>query len=144
MKTDLKLVESIYDTCSMAIFSIEKLLEKLEDKQNKIIPTLKNIKKGYSRYQKDSEEILEIASITPKNLNLLIKMSTSFNMSLEIIHDNSDSSICEMLIKGIGMGVSEMEKELNEKCQLNEKTVAFTKQFINFQKDNIKCLKSHL
>ncbi len=144
MQEDLKLVESIYDACSMAIYSINKLSEKLEDKKNKILQTLKNIKKGYQRYQNDAKEVLNVANIQPKSINTFLKLSTSFNLSIEILHDNSDPAICDILIKGISMGVKEMEKELNSNCNLNKKTVIFTKQFIDFQKDNINSLKIHL
>ncbi len=144
MQEDLKLVESIYDTCSMAIYSIEKLQEKIENKKNKILQTIKNIKKGYQRYQKDAKEVLKIANIHPKSINTFIKLSTTFNLSIEILHDNSDSAISEILIKGINMGIKEMDKELNNYYHFHKKTVTFTEQFINFQKDNINSLKVHL
>ena len=63
----------------------------------------------------------------------------------EVLHDNSDASIADMLIKGISMGTIDMEKKIeNYKENVDKENLKLAKDFYQFQQENIEELKKHL
>lgn len=141
---DIELVKHIYKDCDMSISSLNKLEEKLENKDNKIKGTVSNIKKGYERYKELSLKIIKKDKSSKEENSIFDKMMANMGIAMEVKKDNSDASIADMLIKGILMGESDMEKVLNSYEKLDKKYEALAKDFINFQKDNIEELKKHL
>lgn len=59
MKDDLEIIKQIYKDADMSIASLTTLLTDLEDKDNKIKGTIKNIKEGYQRYKDMAQKILK-------------------------------------------------------------------------------------
>ena len=63
----------------------------------------------------------------------------------EVMMDNSDSSIADMLIKGITMGILDLEKMVeNKKESVDKETLKMAHRFIKFQKEKVEEVKKFL
>lgn len=144
MEERLKLEMHIYEDCDMSMYSIEKLLEDLESKDNKIKDALRDILKGYKRYHSLSLKILEKYEIKPKSSGVIPKMGVSMSIKKEVVTDNSDSSIAKMMIEGIAMGKDDIDKAIKEEINALEDSIELAKDFYKFQDECITGLKKFL
>lgn len=145
MNENNELLEYIYQNSEMAKFTLEKLLNELKGKDNKIIKDVEDVLKKYEIYYKSLKKELKKESIKPKDSSLLSKMGASMEIKKEVISDNSDASIADMLIKGMSMGVLDIEKKLSQYDEIaNKKTIKLAKEFLKFQQESITQLKKYL
>ncbi len=145
MNENLELVEYIYKDAGMASYTLTKLLEEINGKDNKIKGCIEDILKGYERYIKEAEEILTEANVELKQESMMAKMASSMGIKKEVISDNSDASLADMLIKGISMGTLDMEKKIKSyKEDADKKYLKLAKDFYKFQQDNLEALKKFL
>lgn len=142
---ELELYKHIYQDSEMGIFTLTKLLEELKEKDNKIKNDVEEILKGYERYFEEVKAILDDQDISIEENSLMAKMGASMGIKKEVKDDNSDSSIADMLIKGVSMGTIDMEKKINDyKDEVDKKELKFAKDFLEFQQDVITGLKKFL
>ena len=144
MKDDLEIIKQIYKDADMSIASLTTLLTDLEDKDNKIKGTIKNIKEGYQRYKDMAQKILKKEKVELESNSFMTKMMANMGIKKEVKSDNSDASIADMLIKGILMGETDIDKKLKSFEKIDKKVEKMATDFIEFQEDNIKALKEHL
>ena len=144
MKDDLEIIKQIYKDADMSIASLTTLLTDLEDKDNKIRGTIKNIKEGYQRYKDMAQKILKKEKVELESNSFMTKMMANMGIKKEVKSDNSDASIADMLIKGILMGETDIDKKLKSFEKIDKKVEKMATDFKEFQEDNIKALKEHL
>lgn len=143
MNENNELLEYIYQDSEMAKYSIEKLINELKGKDNKIIKTLEDILKKYEEYYKSIKKQLKGVKVKP--IGMMAKMGSSLGIKKEVISDNSDASIADMLIKGISMGTLDMEKKISQYDEIaDKKTIKLAKEFLEFQNETINSLKKYL
>ncbi len=143
MNENNELLEYIYQDSEMAKYSIEKLINELKDKDNKIIKTLEDILKKYEEYYKSIKK--QLKGVKAKPIGMMAKMGSSLGIKKEVISDNSDASIADMLIKGISMGTLDMEKKISQYDEIaDKKTIKMAKEFLEFQNETINSLKKYL
>ena len=143
MNENNELLEYIYQDSEMAKYSIEKLINELKGKDNKIIKTLEDILKKYEEYYKSIKK--QLKGIKAKPIGMMAKMGSSLGIKKEVISDNSDASIADMLIKGISMGILDMEKKISQYDEIaDKKTIKLAKEFLEFQNETINSLKKYL
>ena len=143
MNENNELLEYIYQDSEMAKYSIEKLINELKGKDNKIIKTLEDILKKYEEYYKSIKK--QLKGVKAKPIGMMAKMGSSLGIKKEVISDNSDASIADMLIKGISMGTLDMEKKISQYDEIaDKKTIKLTKEFLEFQNETINSLKKYL
>jgi len=144
MQAKEELLKAIYKDSSMSVYSLTQLLKELEDKDNKITTTITHIKEGYERYLKETEKLAKKYKIKLIEETMMAKMGAKMGIKEEIKKDNSDARIADMLIKGIAMGSLDIEKKMknfkSEEKEINE----WTKEFYQFQQDNLEHLKRYL
>lgn len=140
-----ELLKHIYKDASMGTYTIDKLIGDLKDKDNKIKKFLEEILKEYKEYENKTKELLkEYDESLPKE-SLMARMMSSMGIKKEVKSDNSDSSIADMLIKGISMGSIEMEKKINAyEDEVDKEEYKLAKSFLKFQQDIIEKLKAYL
>ena len=140
-----ELLKHIYKDASMGTYTVDKLINDLKDKDNKIKKYLEEILKEYQKFENKSKELLkEYDESLPKE-SIMAKMMSSMGIKKEVKSDNSDSSIADMLIKGISMGSIEMEKKLNcYQDEIDKEEYKLAKSFLKFQQDVIEKLKYYL
>lgn len=145
MKENIEVINLVYKDSDMSIKSLTELLESLEDKQNKIKDTVSHILKGYERYYDKSLKLLNDYDKEGKKENILKEMMAKMGVDKEVKKDNSDANIAQMLIKGIDMGVSDINSKLKKaKDNIDKEVMDLANDFLDFQKDNIASLKKHM
>lgn len=145
MKEEFELVEHIHKDASMAVYTLEKLLKNLQERDNKIKGFVEEILQKYEEYVKVSKEELEKNNIVPTEEGIIAKMMSSMGISKEVKEDNSDASIADMLIKGISMGSIEMEKKIKDyDKEVDKNYLKLAKDFLKFQEKTISELKKYL
>lgn len=145
MNENNELLEYIYQNSEMGKYTIEKMINELKGKDNKIIKDAEDILKKYEIFYKDLKKQLKKENVKPKDSSLLSKMGASMGIKKEIISDNSDASIADMLIKGMSMGILDIEKKLSQYDEIaNKKSIKLAKDFLKFQQESITELKKYL
>ena len=69
---ELTLYKHIYKDCEMSIFSLDTLLDDLQNKDNKIKKVVEEIREGYGRYFDEVKEAL--SDDLPKKSSMVTKM----------------------------------------------------------------------
>lgn len=142
---ELKLVHKIYKDSDMSVSTLNTLIEELDGKNNEMIDTVKHIKKGYERYKKKASNILNQEKVGLDKIGVVTKIMAEQGVTRKVKYKHNDSSIASMLIKGIHMGVVDIDHELEQLDEkADKKSIELARDFIIFQKDNIKALKLYL
>lgn len=145
MQEKFEILEHVHNDSAMAIHSIEKLIEKLKDKDNKIKGYIEDILEKYKEFEEKSRDILEENDKEIAEPSFMVKMGSSMGISKEVDLDNSDSAIADLLIEGISMGSIEMEKKLKQyEKDLDKEHKKLAKDFLKFQEKTIDELKKYL
>lgn len=145
MKENNELLEHIYQDAEMAYYTLEKLEDFLKEKDNKIKGLIEEIKEEYQEFMQQAESRLEKdkQEIIPEDM--MTKWMAKMGIKKEAKSDNSDSSIADLLIKGISMGSINMEKKIKDyEKTCNKEDLKLAKKFLEFQEDTIEELKEYL
>lgn len=145
MDENIELLKHIYEDAEMAAFTLTQTLEDLKHKDNKIKDGVEDVLKGYERYKEEAGRSLETRGEEPKETGSMSKMGASMGIKKEIKADNSDSSVADMLIKGISMGSIDMEKKISAyEKSVDKEILEFAKDFKKFQEENMEVFKKYL
>ncbi len=145
MKEKNELLLHVYKDCDMSVTTLTELLDDLKEKDNKIKGVVEDLLKEYQSFLNRSKECLEKENIPLETEGIMTKMMANMGVSKEVKHDNSDSSIADLLIKGISMGSIDMEKKLEDyKKEVEKGDLKFAKEFLKFQQKAIDKLKKFL
>lgn len=144
MKENNEFLEYIYKCANMGYESTTNLIRALENKDNKLKKAVDDELKEYEKIVKDCKKLLKSSKIEPKNNNIMTKMCSYLGINMEVIKDNSDSSIAQMLIEGLNMGKIEMEKKLDKYKNCDKKIIKLAKELYEFQGNSIEKLKEYL
>ena len=118
---NIELYKHIIKDCDMGIFTIEKLLEGLKEKDNKIKNSVEDILKNYEKFYNLTKKSLQKAKASLVENGMMSKMGASMGIKKEVQSDNSDASIAKMLIEGISMGSLDMEQKINDYKEIFDK-----------------------
>ena len=145
MKEKNELLLHIYKDAEMGEYTISKLIDDLKKKDNKIKRVLEDILKEYKSFKLKAKELLKKENAEIKENNMFAKMMAKMGINNEVNHDNSDSSIADMMIKGISMGSIEMTKKIKEyEKDVSKENLNFAKNFLKFQEKTIEIFKDYL
>ena len=145
MKEKNELLLHVYKDCDMSVTTLTELLDDLKEKDNKIKGVVEDLLKEYQSSFNRSKECLEKENIPLETEGIMTKMMANMGVSKEVKRDNSDSSIADLLIKGISMGSIDMEKKLEDyKKEVEKGDLKVAKEFLKFQQKAIDKLKKFL
>lgn len=145
MEEKFELLEQVHHDSSIAAYTIEKLLDKLKDKDNKIKAYAEEILKEYQQFEEEARVLLKAGNKEPSDPSLMSKMGSSMGISKEVNDDNSDSAMADMLIQGISMGSIEIEKKLKEyEKDIDKEHKKLARKYLKFQEKTIENLKEYL
>lgn len=145
MDENIELLEYIYKDSDMSVITLEKLLQELNDKDNKIKKKTEEILKSYEDFLSKSKKLLNKFDSPLEENSYIAKMGAKMGIKKEVKSDNSDAAIADMLIKGISMGSIDIEKRItNYKEVVNKKYLDFASEFLKFQQKTIEELKAFL
>jgi len=145
MNENFELLEYIYKDANMGCESMTTLIKSIHGRDNKIKNVVEDILKSYEKFLLESKKLLEKNKIELKEENPMAKMNAWMGVKMEVMKDNSDSSIAGMLIQGLTMGTINMEKRIEDyKENTNKDILKLAKDFHKFQADAINDLKKYL
>lgn len=145
MNKNNELLEYIYQTAEMGVFSTTKLIEDINGKENKIKKVIEGILKGYENFLKDSKKMLEKKKTEIKENSTFSKMGASMGIKKEVKEDNSDAAIAHMMIEGLTMGTVDISSKIkNYEGDADKDILALAKKFLKFQEESIEFLKKYL
>lgn len=145
MKEKNELILHIYQDAEMACFTIDKLINDLKEKDNKIKKTVEDVLHEYQDWKQKSKKLLQKGNAEISENPLIAKFMAGSSIRKEVSNDNSDSAIADMLIKGIVMGSIDMEKKISAyKEEVNTEDLNMAKDFLKFQEKTIEKLKQYL
>ena len=145
MNENNELLMHIYETVYMGVESTKDLLNALKKRDNKIKGIIEEELKEYEKYLKECEKILNKKDIEVKKPSIIARISSNIGIMMETMKDNSDSAIASMLSEGFIMGINEMNGKINTyKKYCDSKIIKIAKNVLDFQKDEIKKLKTFI
>lgn len=129
----------------MGVFTLNKLIDKINKKENKIKKLVEEQIKEYEKYLKESKKLLKNNDGEIKGKSIMSKLSAAMGINMEVMNDNSDASIAHMLTQGITMGIVDITTKIdNYKKIADNKIVELAKEYLIFQEEQIKKLKLYL
>ena len=145
MKEEFELLKHIQQDARMGSYTCSKLLETIKEKDNKIKGFVEEILKEYQTYEEEAVEKLKENNIKIEDISMMNKMMSTMGIKKEVKNDNSDSSIADMLIEGISMGTTKIEKKIKDyKKEVDKTELKLAKDFLKFQEKTIEELKKYL
>ena len=112
MNQNLELVEYLYKNSEMGVYTLTKLLEELNGKENKIKKLVEEELKEYEKFYKESKKIITKHKLEPDGNSIMAKMGSDMGIKKVVKKDNSDSSIAHMIIEGVTMGLVDIETKI--------------------------------
>ena len=115
MKEDINALDELNKGALMGAYSINYILEKVEDK--KLVKILEGQLKSYKKISNRIEEIYPKYDKegAPHKVNTMEKMMTYWGIEMKTMKEETTSKIAELLIKGTNMGIIEGRRKLNNK-----------------------------
>lgn len=145
MKENNELILHIYQDAEMACFTLDKLINDIKEKDNKIKSMVENILQEYQVWKQKTKKLLEKENAEISENPMIAKIMAGTSIKKEVKSDNSDSAIADMLIKGISMGSIDMEKKISAyQGDVNKEDLDMAKEFLKFQEKTIEHLKQYL
>lgn len=145
MDENLEMLEYIVKNSEMGVYSSNKLIKMLSDKENKIRKVVEGILKGYENYYKESKKLIKKYTDEIKENGMMTKMSSSMMMKMDVAKDNSDANIAHILTQGLTMGVVDITSKIDRfKGDCDKKILDMAKDYLKFQKESIDFLKDYL
>ena len=136
-------LNTIYKNAETGISSIESLNKHVEDEKLKSVilaqyeDYMKFCAKLSSHITKDGE--------TPKKNNVFTKANMWSSINMSAFMDDSSSHIADMMIKGSNMGITNLNKELNQhSAELDDEPRALAHELLSIEEKNIEQLKPFL
>lgn len=145
MEEKNELLEHIYKDAYMASYSLQKLLDEIKNKDNKIKGDVEDILQKYQEFKEEVEELLKGNGEEVNDPNFFAKMGSTMGIIKEVKTDNSDSSIADMVIQGVSMGSIETEKKLKAyEKDIEKEYKDLAERFLKFQQKSVDKLKKYL
>lgn len=145
MNENLELVEYVYKNSEMGVHSLTKLLDELNDKENKIKKLIEEQLKEQEKFQKESEKLIKKHKLDAKDSGFMAKMMSDMGIKKEVDSDNSDAAIAHMVIEGLTMGLVDIETKINNyKDSVDKDILNLAKNYKSALEKEIKDLKEYL
>lgn len=145
MDENVELLEYIYQNAEMGVYTLTKLLENLNGKENKIIKVAEKELKEFENYYKDSKKLLAKNGFEKKDNSMMSKMGASMGIKMETRKDNSDAAIAHMLIQGITMGTLDISTKIkNYKNVADKSNIKLAEDYLKTLECQIEELKKYL
>lgn len=147
-QTTAHLAEHIYKNAKMGADAISEMLPKIKDGEEKkgVIKELTRQYEEYERIASESEMVLISMDITPKEENMIVKISAKAGIMMNTLTDSTTSHIAEMVIEGLSMGIVDTTKRIREakKNGCDESVLKIGHELISFQEKSVDEMKKFL
>ena len=145
MNENNKLLMYIYKNADMGVKSTTKLINLLNNSDNKIKKVVENELKEYERFLKAAKNLLKKHQVTPKGTSIIANITSSIALDMEFMKDNSDSKIADLLIRGFTMGNIDIDRQIERYKKVVDKSILkLAKELKQFGETNIELLQPYL
>ena len=141
---DKTMLDAMYKNVKMGADSIIDILDKAKDK-----PFREELTAQIERYEEYASKIGKMIcddGNTPKEENLMAKMSAKVGMAMNTMTDSSTSHLAQMVIEGATMGTTELTRLIREHENTNcsESTLKLARDVVKFEEATIETMKKFL
>ena len=141
---DKTMLDAMYKNVKMGADSIIDILDKAKDK-----PFREELTAQIERYEEYASKIGKMicdGGNTPKEENLMAKMSAKVGMAMNTMTDSSTSHLAQMVIEGATMGTTELTRLIREHENTNcsESTLKLARDVVKFEEATIETMKKFL
>lgn len=145
MNENIELMEYLYKNSEMGVHTLTKLLKELNERENKIKVLIEEHLKEYEKFLKESKKIIKKSKLDVKENTVMTKVGSNMGIKMEVMKDNSDSSIAHMVIEGVTMGIVDIETKIkNFKDKVDANILKLAKEYNKALNNQIKQLKEYL
>lgn len=145
MNENIELIEYVYKDSEMCVYSLTKLLNELNGKENKIKKLVEEELKESKKYLKECKKIIKKNNYEPKCTGTMSKMSAGMGIKMEVIKDNSDAAIAHMLIQGMTMGLVDITTKIkNYEKSVEKEILEIAQKYKEYEETEIEKLKKFL
>ncbi len=142
MKTNIELLNHIYETAEAGKDLTAHIMEKVKDAGYcRILEAQAN---GYEQIQHEAASKLTAYGADAKGAGVVKKLSKQAIASLQTMGDTSVSRISALMIQGTTMGVTDILKNLNQYNGTDTEVADLGGRLLQMEQDNINTLKSYL
>ena len=131
----------IYRNAKMGAESILNLLPSVEDETLKSELTRQLTK--YEEFAADAKQLLEKRGESPLEESAFSRMMAKMGIKMNTLIDKTSSHVAQMVIEGAVMGVTDIQKRLNEADDYVE-AEQIAKRLIAFEEDTMERMKEYL
>ena len=131
----------VYRNAKMGAEAILNLLPSVEDESLKSELTSQLTK--YEEFAADAKELLEKRGESPLEESGFSKMMAKMGIKMNTLIDKTSSHVAQMVIEGAVMGVTDIQKRLNEADDYGE-AEPIAKKLIAFEEDTAQKMKEYL
>lgn len=126
MKTD-KLLQTIYKGTTMAVDSINNLMEYVDNEE--MIALLQNQQDKYYKIKADVKRELEGIGINELEDLRMARMTAKYVMKMRMAFDRTKEKVAKMLYRGAEMGLEDLASEENNLKRAGEKVPELAKEY---------------
>ena len=100
----------------------------------------------YEDYAKQVSKKIYDCGGTPKEENMVAKMSAKMGMAMNTMTDSTTPHLAEMVIQGATMGMTDMKKSISEfsDSDVSQETMTLAKDIAAFEDNSVNKLKKFL
>ena len=140
----LNFLEQIYKNVTMGSESIINVLSKVAE--GPLRDELTREINEYSEYAHKAEKMICDLGGTPKEENIMTKMSAKLGMAMNTMTDDSPQHIAQMVIEGATMGITELIRLIreNENTECSESVLKLARDIVSFEEDTVEKMKKFL
>ena len=131
----------VYRNAKMGAEAILNLLPSVEDESLK--SELTNQLTKYEEFAADAKELLEKRGESPLEESGFSRMMAKMGIKMNTLIDKTSSHVAQMVIEGAVMGVTDIQKRLNEADDYGE-AEPIAKKLIAFEEDTAQKMKEYL
>lgn len=145
MDVNTELLEYMYQNIEMGLYSLKQLINTINGTENKIKKLISDELHEYETYQKEVEKLIKKRKVDTKGNSIFAKMGASMGIKMDMMKDNSDSSIAHMLTEGFTMGIVDISSKIkNYKDTADKNIIKLAKKYLSFQQEEVEKLKEYL
>ena len=140
----LNFLEEIYKNVTMGSESIINVLSKVPE--GPLRDELTREINEYGEYAHKAKKMICDLGGTPKEENIMTKMSAKLGMAMNTMNDDSPEHIAQMVIEGATMGITELIRLIreNENTECSESVLKFARDIVSFEEDTVEKMKKFL
>ena len=140
-RAEASLCCDIYRNAKMGAESIINLLPTVEDKQLESELTVQLTR--YEEFASEAEKLLEEHGEKPEEESAFSRLMAKMGIKMNTMIDKTSSHIAQMIIEGAVMGITDLQKRLNEADDYG-KAEPVAKRLIAFEEDTVERMKEYL